>query len=131
MTTPVLVNGIMVSFSNDEGEQGVFYPENEPGGKMRPWVVLPIGADPGPAVKRAKARWAELQRMDEVMRETMQIKTAAALYDLKEAYLRTLCLRGTVKAHQFGGRWYITPKEMDCVFKGVVPAPGGKSKRRG
>jgi len=57
--------------------------------------------------------------MDVTTGGTLQIKTAAALYDLKEALLRTLCLRGTVKAHQFGGRWFITPAEMDRVFKGI------------
>ena len=51
--------------------------------------------------------------------ETMQVKTAARLYDVKEPYLRVLCIRGTVKAQMVGQRWFITKEEMDRVFKGL------------
>lgn len=52
--------------------------------------------------------------------ETMRIKTAAALYDINPRFLRTLCLRGTVKGVQVGGRWFVTPEAMDAVFKGAA-----------
>ena len=51
--------------------------------------------------------------------ETMQVKTAASLYDVKESYLRVLCTRGVVRSTLVGGRHFITPAEMDRVFKGL------------
>lgn len=59
--------------------------------------------------------------------ETMQIKTAAALYDVKVSYLQVLCTRGVVKSTLVGGRHFITPAEMDRVFKGIE-APKAKGK---
>ena len=51
--------------------------------------------------------------------ETMQIKTAAPLYDIDPRALQTLCTRGVVKSVKVNGRHYVTPAEMDRVFKGV------------
>lgn len=62
------------------------------------------------------------------MKETMQLKTAAPLYDIDVSYLRLLCTRGEVKGQLVGGRWFVTPAEMDRVFKGVVPAADRKPK---
>lgn len=59
--------------------------------------------------------------------ETMQVKTAAALYDVKESYLRVLCTRGVVRSTLVGGRHFVTPAEMDRVFKGIE-APKAKGK---
>ena len=49
--------------------------------------------------------------------ETMRIKTAAALYDINPRFLRTLCLRGTVKGVQVGGRWFVTPEAINFMIR--------------
>ena len=61
--------------------------------------------------------------------ETMQIKTAAALYDVNPRMLQNFCTRGDVKAQLVGGRYFITPAEMDRVFKGIKPVVAGKAKK--
>jgi len=64
--------------------------------------------------------------------ETMQIKTAAPLYDIDPRALQTLCTRGVVKSVKVNGRHYVTPAEMDRVFKSINPAKeglGGKGKK--
>ena len=64
--------------------------------------------------------------------KTMQVKTAAALYDVRPAYLTTLCTRRIVRGQFVGGRWFVTPGEMDRVFRGIPleeKAPAKAKKR--
>ena len=63
-----------------------------------------------------------------VVKETMQVRTAAALYDVKPAYLANLLTRGIVKGQMVGGRWFVTPAEMDRVFKGIEPPKASAKK---
>jgi len=49
--------------------------------------------------------------------ETMKLATAAPLYDVKLSTLERMCLKGVVKSKKVGGFRYVTPAEMDKVFK--------------
>ena len=53
-----------------------------------------------------------------VVKETMQVRTAAA----------NLLTRGIVKGQMVGGRWFVTPAEMDRVFKGIEPPKASAKK---
>lgn len=55
-------------------------------------------------------------------KETMTLKTAADLYDVKLSTLRLMCLRGKVKSTKPGKLRFVTTSEMDRVFKGIVTA---------
>jgi len=57
--------------------------------------------------------------MEPTKYETMKLATAAPLYDVKLSTLKMMCLKGTVKSKLVGGHRYVTPAEMDKVFKGV------------
>lgn len=59
--------------------------------------------------------------------ETMRLGTAAPLYDISVDRLRRMCTRGEVKSTLVGGDHFVTPAEMDRVFKGVE-APKAKAK---
>jgi tRNA A37 threonylcarbamoyladenosine modification protein TsaB len=50
--------------------------------------------------------------------QTMALKKAAPLYGIPLSTLRLMATRGTVKAKKVGRAWYVTPAEMDRVFKG-------------
>lgn len=60
--------------------------------------------------------------------ETMTLEIAAERYNVKLSTLRLMCLRGVIKSTKPGKRRFVTPAEMDRVFKGVVAAPV-KAKR--
>jgi len=49
--------------------------------------------------------------------ETMKLATAAPLYDVKLSTLKMMCLKNKVKSKLVGGHRYVTPAEMDKVFK--------------
>lgn len=49
----------------------------------------------------------------------MTLKTAAPAYDVKLSTLRDMCLRKKINGVKVGMLWYVTPAEMDRVFKGI------------
>lgn len=56
--------------------------------------------------------------MDESKRETMTLETASTQYDVKLSTLRLMCVRGQIPSRKVGKRRYVTPENMDAVFKG-------------
>ena len=60
-------------------------------------------------------------------KETMNLETASSLYDVKLSTLRLMCVKGEVKSKKVGNHRYVTPSEMDRVFKGEVT---GKAKAK-
>ncbi|GFO60949.1 hypothetical protein GMST_32740 [Geomonas silvestris] len=51
---------------------------------------------------------------------TMLLETASKAYGVNLTRLRLYCTRGWVVAQKFNGTYYVTPQEMDRVFRGVV-----------
>lgn len=54
-----VIDGVQIYYSEDVMAQGLYYPENSREDDARlPFAVLPLGADPVPAVAKVKARMA-------------------------------------------------------------------------
>ncbi|MEA5115960.1 MAG: hypothetical protein VB050_18240 [Geobacteraceae bacterium] len=61
--------------------------------------------------------------------ETMTLKTAEAMYDVKVKTLRLMCLRGQIESVRVGKHRYVTKAEMDRVFKGIEPESPREKKK--
>lgn len=48
----------------------------------------------------------------------MNLETAAEQYDVKLSTLRLMATRGDIETVKVGKRRYVTPEEMDRIFKG-------------
>lgn len=70
----------------------------------------------------------ELERRQSEGKPCLLLEEAANLYSVKLSTLRIMATKGTVKTTKVGKRHYVTPAEMDRVFKGEVI--GKHSSRR-
>lgn len=53
-----------------------------------------------------------------IKKETLNLKTAATMYDIKESTLRWKCIRGEISATKVGRKWYVDAQAMERLFKG-------------
>lgn len=50
--------------------------------------------------------------------ETMSVRTASKLYDIREGTLRQMCIRGKIPAVKVGHKWYLKVETLERFFKG-------------